>query len=172
MLPGLVAALATCVSSGAGIRLRVQQTEAAEVARPSASTDTLERAVHELVNRHRTAGGLSALAMDARISRQARLHSVAMAKGATPFGHDGFENRAHVLTETLSCHQCAENLGFNQGYDDPAAVVVRDWLGSRGHRANIEGSYELTGVGAARNVAGDVYFTQIFVGRCAGSGRR
>jgi len=173
MPPGLVAVLAfaTCVSAGAGDRLRAPQAEAADVARPSASTNTLEREAHELVNQHRTARGLSALMIDARISRQARLHSVAMATGATSFGHDGFEHRVHVLTEVLPCQQSAENVGFNAGYDDPAAVVVRDWLGSRGHRENIEGPYELTGVGAARNAAGEVYFTQMFVGRCAGRGR-
>src|SRR5262245_62226960 len=160
-------ALATCVSPGAGDRLRVPQAGAVEVARPSASTETLEREAHELVNRHRTARGLSTLPIDARISRQARLHSVAMATGATPFGHNGFEHRVHVLAEALSCQQSAENVGLKAGYDDPAAVVVRDWLGSSGHRENIEGPYELTGVGAARSAAGAVYFTQMFGGRCA-----
>jgi uncharacterized protein YkwD len=34
-----------------------------------------------------------------------------------------------------------------------------------GHRKNIEGPYEVTGIGVARNAQGEVYFTQIFVGR-------
>jgi len=166
-----VLALTRCVSPSAADRPQAPRTGAAAVASPSASTDTLEREVHELLNRHREAHGLAPLALDARISRQARLHSIAMATGTTPFGHQGFESRVHVLAETVSCRQSAENVGFNGGYDDPAAVVVRDWLASRGHRENIEGPYELTGVGAARDAAGAVYFTQMFGGRCAVSGR-
>src|SRR5262244_1884707 len=168
---GTVLVFAACVSPGAGDRLPAPRTEAVRVARPGASTEALEREVQELMNRHRTARGLPALTSDARISRQARLHSIAMATGTTPFGHQGFERRVHVLAETVSCRQSAENVGFNYGYDDPAAVAVRDWLGSSGHRENSEGPYELTGVGAARNAAGEVYFTQMFVGRCAGRGR-
>jgi len=42
---------------------------------------------------------------------------------------------------------------------------VRGWLESRAHRENIDGSYNLTGIGVARNAAGEVFFTQIFVGR-------
>src|SRR5262245_29113913 len=120
---GLVTVLvfAACVSPGAGDRLPAPRTEAAGVARPSASTEALEREVHELLNRHRTARGLPSLSNDARISRQARLHSIAMATGATPFGHQGFDDRVHVLAETVSCQQSAENVGFNGGYDDPAA---------------------------------------------------
>jgi uncharacterized protein YkwD len=56
-------------------------------------------------------------------------------------------------------------VAFNQGHRDPAAVAVQGWLESPGHRENIEGPYELTGVGVASNAKGEVYFTQIFVGR-------
>src|SRR5262249_14959518 len=169
--PGGVLALTRCVSPSAADRPQAPRTGAAAVARPSASTDTLEREVHELLNRHRKAHGLAPLALDARISRQARLHSAAMATGATPLGHQGFEDRVRVLAQTMSCERSAENVGFNEGYDDPAAVMVRSWLASRGHRENIEGPYDLTGIGATRNAAGEVYFTQMFVGRCAGRNR-
>ena len=164
---GLVGALACtgCVSPNAAARPPAPRAPAAAVVPPSARSAALEREVHELVNRHRRAHGLAPLALDARISRQARLHSVAMAAGTTRLGHEGFENRVRVLTETMPCQRSAENVASNHGYRAPASEAVRGWLASRTHRENIEGPYDLTGVGVARNAAGEVYFTQLFVGR-------
>jgi uncharacterized protein YkwD len=65
----------------------------------------------------------------------------------------------------MTTRRSAENVAFNQGHRDPAADAVRGWLASRGHRENIEGPYELTGVGVVSNAKGEFYFTQIFVGR-------
>jgi uncharacterized protein YkwD len=60
----------------------------------------------------------------------------------------------------------AENVGIN---DYPPSKTVRSavsgWLGSRGHRENIEGRYDLTGVGIARDARGAYYYTQILVKR-------
>jgi uncharacterized protein YkwD len=162
---GLVGALAltSCVSPNAAGGSEAPRTAAA--ARPSARSAALEREVADLVNRHRRGRGLTPLTLDARISEQARLHSVAMATGRTPFGHRGFDDRVRVLKQAMSFRRSAENVGYNQGFDDPAAAAVRGWLGSPGHLENIEGPYDLTGVGMARNAAGEVYFTQMFVGR-------
>ena len=43
-----------------------------------------------------------------------------------------------------------------------AAAVVNAWLGSAGHRANIEGSATRTGVSAVKSGGGAWYYTQIF----------
>ena len=125
----------------------------------------LERVVHELVNRHRRARGLTPLTLDQRISRQARLHSQAMAEGRTRFGHGGFTDRIEALGRVMSCRRTAENVASNRGHRDPAAEAVRGWLESRAHLENIDGPYDLTGIGVARNAAGEVFFTQLFVGR-------
>jgi len=132
---------------------------------PTIGTAALERAVFALVNRHRRSLGLRPLADDSAITRQARLHSAAMAGGKTPLGHSGFDDRVTTLRRVLAARRTAENVAFNQGHRDPAEVAVRGWLASPGHRENIEGPYELTGVGVASNAKGEVYFTQIFVGR-------
>jgi len=128
-------------------------------------TGALEQEVHELVNRHRRARNLAALTLDPRISREARLHSVAMATGTTPFGHEGFDERVKALRLAMPWQRTAENVASSQGYPDAAAEAVRGWLGSAGHRKNIEGPYDRTGVGVARSATGEVFFTQIFVGR-------
>jgi uncharacterized protein YkwD len=132
---------------------------------PPATERALERAIFARVNRHRRAIGLPALADDSTIARHARLHSAAMAAGTTPLGHTGFADRAATLRRVMAARRTAENVAFNQGHRDPAAVAVQGWLESPGHRENIEGPYELTGVGVASNAKGEVYFTQIFVGR-------
>jgi len=131
---------------------------------PSANA-ALERAAYELVNRHRRARGLAPLALDPRISHEARLHSLAMADGRTPFGHDGFADRVNAVSHVMTCRRSAENVASNKGHRDPASEAVRGWLASRAHRENIEGPYALTGIGVARNAVGEVFFTQIFVGR-------
>jgi uncharacterized protein YkwD len=43
-----------------------------------------------------------------------------------------------------------------------AAAVVNAWLGSAGHRANIEGNSTRTGVSAVKSSGGVWYYTQVF----------
>ena len=158
-------AVAGCATSTASGGPSVAAARAAT--RPSAAGAALEREVVELVNRHRGARGLPALRVDERIGRQARSHSVAMAAGAVPPGHAGFDDRSDTLRRLMSCRRSAENVAFNRGYRNAASEAMRGWLGSPGHRTNIEGPYDATGVGVASNARGEVYFTQIFVGACA-----
>jgi uncharacterized protein YkwD len=164
---GAVVALAVagCVRVAASGSPAAARSAGATSARPSARSAVLEREVFELVNQHRRARGLLALELDDRISREARMHSAAMAAGSTPFGHDGYDDRVAVLKRVLSCRRSAENVAFNQGDRSPASAAVRVWLASPGHRENIEGRYDTTGVGVALNASGEVYFTQIFVER-------
>lgn len=88
-----------------------------------------------------------------------------MASGKTPVGHQGFEDRIRALRRVMTVGWSAENAGMNEGYADPARQMMAGWLASPAHRVNMEGRYDLTGIGVARNRAGRVYFTQIFVER-------
>jgi uncharacterized protein YkwD len=56
-----------------------------------------------------------------------------------------------------------ENLAFMKGYPDPVSVAVKGWINSPGHQKNMVGDYNLTGIGIAKNNAGEYYFTQLFV---------
>jgi len=133
---------------------------------PTAAAEALERKTHDLVNDHRRAIGLDPLAYDARIAAVARRHSKDMASGRVPFGHEGFEARRRAISKTIPWTGIAENVGVN---DYPLSRTVRaavsGWLGSRGHRKNIEGRYDTTGVGIARDDRGTFHYTQIFVNR-------
>jgi uncharacterized protein YkwD len=132
--------------------------------RPNTAADTLESRTYRLVNDHRRAVGLLPLTHDARIAAVARRHSRDMAEGRVPAGHDGFEARRREISKGIPLREIAENVGVN---DYPRSGTVRaavsGWLGSRGHRNNIEGRYDLTGVGIARDARGVYYYTQIFV---------
>jgi uncharacterized protein YkwD len=160
-----VLASSACAPANARRNADAPPTAVARSERPSAESTALEDAVFRLVNRHRRAAGLPSLARDSRITHQARLHSAVMAAGTTPLGHAGFDDRIAMLRRVMTFRRSAENVAFNQGHRDPAAEAVRGWLASRGHRQNIEGPYELTGIGVVSNAKGEVYFTQIFVGR-------
>jgi uncharacterized protein YkwD len=131
--------------------------------RESTDLTALERQVHELVNSHRTAMGLAPLAYSEEIAASARQHSRDMALGYVGLGHEGVDTRRISLSKTLSFSQFGENVGTNN-YDYSAApeTAVEEWLKSSGHRKNIEGKFNLTGVGIAR-AGSTFFFTQIFV---------
>jgi uncharacterized protein YkwD len=124
-------------------------------------TNLLEKSVFEQINKYRSAHRLSKLTTNVNITRQARIHSQNMANGLVPFSHHGFENRVNAIS--LSYTSAAENVAFNTGYNDPANQAIVGWLHSPGHLRNIQGHYNLTGIGVATNDKGEVYLTQIFL---------
>lgn len=124
------------------------------------STD-LERSVFDQINRYRASKGLPKLSLNAKITRQARIHSQNMANGKVPFSHQGFRRRVNVIP--IRYRSAAENVAFNLGYSDPAQEAVTGWLHSPDHLVNIKGNYNMTGIGVATNSEGEVYLTQIFL---------
>ncbi|AFZ24210.1 uncharacterized protein with SCP/PR1 domains [Cylindrospermum stagnale PCC 7417] len=124
-------------------------------------TTTLEKSVFEQINQYRVSQGLPKLTINANITRQARIHSENMAKGKVPFSHQGFARRVNAIP--LIYNSAAENVAFNLGYSNPANQAVIGWLRSPGHLKNIQGKFNLTGIGVAANQQGEVYLTQIFL---------
>lgn len=131
----------------------------------AAAASTLEKSVYQKVNQYRKSKKLPPLKLDSRISQQARKHSEAMAKGKVPFSHDGFDNRIKVIAKSLDYRSAAENVAFNQGYSKPEQQAVEGWIKSTGHRKNMEGNYDTTGIGVSKNAEGEYYLTQIFIKR-------
>lgn len=123
----------------------------------------LEKEIHQQINQYRQSRNLSPLEWDDEISKHAREHSQKMANGDVPFSHEGFEQRMKAIGDKLSARKGSENVATNRGHRDPLSVAVQGWIDSPGHRENIEGDYNTTGIGIARNSAGGYYFTQIFI---------
>src|SRR5579883_2484179 len=126
-----------------------------------ASLPMLDQSVLQQINQYRASRKLPPLRLDSRITAQARAHSQAMAERSVPFGHDGFQQRVQAIARVIPYRQAAENVAYNQGYSDPAQQAVQGWLKSSGHRQNIEGLFDLTGIGIAQNVKGEYYLTKI-----------
>ena len=127
---------------------------------PSAITD-LEKAVNQQINQYRASKKLPPLRVDPQMTQIARIHSQNMANGKATFSHDGFEGRAKAIT--IPYQSVAENVAYNMGYSDPVRKAVEGWIKSEGHRKKMEGQFNLTGIGIAKNPKGEYYFTQLFV---------
>lgn len=137
----------------------------ASAPKSSNAYSSLEQSAHEQVNQYRVSQNLPPLKLDPRISEVAREHSKAMASHRATFSHDGFEQRAKTVNKSIMYRSFGENLAFNKGYKDPVRQAVQGWIKSPGHRHNMEGNFELTGIGVAKNAEGEYYFTQLFVRR-------
>ena len=124
---------------------------------------SLEQETNRRVNQYRLSKNLPPLTMNAEISYVARQHSRDMATKNATFSHDGFDNRAKAVGKTIPYRSFAENLAYIKGHPDLAEVAVKGWINSPGHRKNMEGNFNLTGVGIAKNSDGEYYFTQLFL---------
>ena len=127
----------------------------------STSIADLEKAVNQQINQYRASKKLPPLTVDSRISQQAKIHSENMASGKVKFSHDGFDGRVKAIT--IPYQSVAENVAYNMGFSDPVRNAVDGWIKSDGHRKNMEGQFNLTGIGIAKNAKGEYYFTQLFV---------
>lgn len=132
-----------------------------QVAQSNVNTAAIEASVFQKINQYRASQNLPALTRNSTIDNQAQIHSQNMVSGKVAFGHDGFSGR--VAATGIAYSQAAENVAYNQGHQDPATQAVQGWVNSSGHRANIRGDYNLTGIGVASNNQGKIYFTQIFL---------
>jgi len=143
--------------------LTAREMSSAGVQSSSGAFTTLEQSIYHQINQYRQSRNLPPLKLELRISQQARAHSQEMASGRVPFGHQGFEQRLEAISRAVSYRAAAENVAYNEGYSDPATQAVQGWLKSAGHLTNIQGQYNLTGIGVAKNAKNEYYFTQIFI---------
>jgi uncharacterized protein YkwD len=106
----------------------------------------LENAIVERTNQERARRGLRPLALDFGLLASARKHAAWM-------------SRRQSLQHTNQ--PVAENIAMGQ---NSSAEVVRDWMNSPGHRANIlNASYSRIGVAAYTSASGTVYWCQQFL---------
>lgn len=131
----------------------------------STNSGNLEQPTHQKVNAYRASRGLPALTFNETIAVQARKHSENMAKGIVPFSHDGFQGRADEIQKTIAFTTVSENVALNLGFSDASQKAVDDWIASNDHRVNMEGDFNLTGIGVAKRSDGTFFFTQIFAKR-------
>lgn len=127
----------------------------------SSSVRAYEQEVVRLVNVERAKYGLSALTEDWELSRVARYKSQDMRdKGYFSHTSPTYGSPFEMMKAFgISYRTAGENIAMGQS--TPAAVV-RAWMNSSGHRANIlSQSFTKIGVGY---VASGNYWTQMFIG--------
>ncbi|HEX8178238.1 MAG TPA: CAP domain-containing protein [Pyrinomonadaceae bacterium] len=128
-----------------------------------------ERRAFDLINAARRAHGYAPLSWDAEAARMARQHSDDMAR-QNYLAHEGPDGRSPLMRARAlglsGWAALAENIAYNQGFDDPSGFAVERWLKSEKHRDNImRAGFTHTGLGVARTPDGRVYFTQVFIAR-------
>lgn len=120
-----------------------------------------QQLVLDEVNKYRQSRGLKPLVMNAFMSHEAAIHSQDMASKRMAFGHIDFNKRIKRIYDKIQlCRAGSENVAY---FKVGPREVVRRWLTSPGHRRNIEGPFNMTGVGIAHDKRGFIYYTQIFV---------
>ena len=129
---------------------------------PGSPSSGPEADVVALTNAERARQGLGALTVDARLARAAQAHTEDMVRRAF-FAHespDGTQVWDRAQSAGYAYRKVAENIAAGQRTPE---YVVRGWLASPGHRANIlDGA--LTQIGVGRVLGGEygVYWTQVF----------
>jgi uncharacterized protein YkwD len=121
--------------------------------------EEMEAELLDMINEHRSSQGLSVLNYDETTYLFARQHNEYMIVDGK-LSHENFSSRARQLTEQTGATEVAENVARN--YTN-SKDVLNGWIASSGHRRNIEGNYNYTGLSIKADDEGNLYFTQIFV---------
>ena len=164
LIKGLVVASSIGLTQQvSAVVVHTHQTQAPQVHQHQAVASDAEQQTMILyyVNAYREKHHLAPLQMNRVISREATKHSRDMASHAMPFGHNEFNGRIKRLYQQIrECRGGAENVAYYRINDKK---LVDGWIASRGHRQNILGGYNLTGIGIAHGKTGWAYYTQIFL---------
>ena len=137
---------------------------------PGSDWGTLNQAAADqvlaLVNQHRTAMGLTALAVSPTLTKSANWKSLHMSYYRYMSHDDPGPPAARTTADRLqTCGYPIGSVGWGEniasGYASPDAVMTA-WLNSPGHRANIENaSFRAIGIGVVITPSG-TYWTQNF----------
>ena len=137
-----------------------------EIPAQDSSTRRIEVEVLRLTNAYRLSRSLPPLREAPSLALLARGHSSDLARRRpTHVDHLGLRNRFERASDSIALVSFAENVArMGRKRPRPATWVVDSWVASGVHRKNIEGDYDLIGVGVFRREDGYYFFTQIFGG--------
>jgi uncharacterized protein YkwD len=142
---------------GVGTRRAACRGGTASVA--SSNLRVVKSAILCLVNAERTSRGLRAVRSNSKLARAASRHSGDMVRRKF-FSHDSPSGRgmldrvrASGFIPRRGSWIVGENLAFGSGTLGQPSAIVRAWMASPGHRANIlQGRFREIGIGVARGV--------------------
>lgn len=134
-----------------------------ETPAPDQTFSEMQTQILNIVNKERAAQGLSALKLDEKLSKVATAKSQDMADLGY-FSHTSptYGSPFDMMKQFgVSYSTAGENIAKGQ---TTAEQVMRDWMNSEGHRANIlNKNFEKLGVGIVKDASGRVIWTQMFI---------
>jgi len=133
--------------------------ESIELKITSLEAKNIEVEILELINNHRSSMGLNSLNSLSVVKSVAYTHTDYMVENNT-VSHDNFFTRSNYLKANAGAKKVSENVAY--GYSS-AESVVKAWLKSASHKANLEGDYTNFDISVEENAEGKLYFTNIFV---------
>lgn len=119
----------------------------------------------QMINDERAKKGYRPLRIWKALTLSARKHSQNMAHKRVAFGHNGFEERGNEIKKIAPWKAFGENVAYSYNVKDHLQTAVTGWMNSPGHRENILGNFEETGMGIAFSKDGSFYITQLFATR-------
>ncbi len=137
----------------------------------SRSDGSLAGTIHSGVNSYRVSSGREALNRHSGLDRLAQQHSEFMRQNRGKFqlsksaniSHYGFSERALAAQRMMNMSNVAENVATCSGTGNRAAsTLVNAWIKSSGHKKNLQGKWDATGIGVVVDSDGTVFATQIF----------
>lgn len=130
----------------------------------TASMNSDEKEVFDLINKQRTNNGLQALKIDNEVQKVARIKAQNMVDN-NYFAHESptYGSPFQMLKSfKISYKTAGENIAANSSNSG----AVNAWMNSSGHKANIlNSSYNYTGIGVVSSKKYGKMYVQMFIGK-------
>lgn len=124
------------------------------------TNSSYEQQVIDLVNKERAKAGLSALKLDKNVAKAALVRAKETEKSFSHTRPNGSKFSTALTESGVSFRGAGENIAWGQ---KTPQEVMKGWMNSDGHRANIlNKNFTTIGVGYYRNASGVNYWTQLF----------
>ena len=133
----------------------------------AATSQAMTAELFLLVNAQRSAAGIPALTRDAVLDRLANARATELQQRFEHIRPDGMPWSDLLAGSGIECAYTGENIALGQ---ETPEEVMRDWMQSLGHRANIlSRDFDRLGLGVywddtGRDGTGQVHWVQIFIG--------
>lgn len=124
------------------------------------SQSSYEQQVINLVNQERAKAGLSALKLDKNVAKAALVRAKETEKSFSHTRPNGSKFTTALTENGAAFRGAGENIAWGQKTPQD---VMKSWMNSPGHRANIlNKKFTTIGVGYYKNASGVNYWTQLF----------
>ena len=155
----LLALFAVIMLSSCSTDSMDDKADALQISLVTQEAKSIEVEILDLINNHRLSLGLNPLAEMNLVKSVAYSHTDYMVDN-DEVSHHNFYSRSDYLKSNAGAEKVSENVAF--GYSS-AESVVRAWIKSEAHKANLEGDYTNFDVSAEKNSEGRWYYTNTFI---------